>query len=76
MSAQLSPAPSVFRRPAGLASPRAGFAWVQHLTRFWRAYDTRRQLTELDAHLLRDIGITRLDARIEAGRKPWDLQGR
>jgi len=42
----------------------------------WRAYETRRQLSELDAHLLRDIAITLLDARIEAARKPWDLQGR
>jgi len=76
MSAQFSPLPSAFRRQAGFASPKAGFVSLNFLTRLWRAYDTRRQLSELDAHLLRDIGITRLDAQIEAARKPWDLQGR
>jgi len=76
MSAQFSPLSSAFRLRASFASPKAGFVWLNFLTRFWRAYDTRHQLSELDAHLLRDIGITRLDAQIEAARKPWDLQGR
>ncbi len=72
MSAQLSPLPSALRLPARFGVPKVGFAW---LARLWRAYDTRRQLSELDAHLLRDIGVTPLDARLEAARKPWDLQG-
>lgn len=74
MSAQFSQLPSALRLPARFAWRKLGFAWLAALTRFWRAYDTRRQLNELDAHLLRDIGVTRLDARLEAARKPWDIQ--
>lgn len=72
MSAQLSPLPSARRLPARFGMPKVSFAW---LTCLWRAYDTRRQLAELDAHLLRDIGLTPLDARLEMARKPWDIQG-
>lgn len=75
MSAQLSPLPPVLRLPARFGTLKVGRRWLVHLARFWRAYDTRRQLNELDAHLLRDIGMTRLEARVEAARKPWDLQG-
>ena len=78
MSAQFSPLPAIASRlPAALGVLRAGFlGWAGHVTRFWRAHESRRQLAELDAHLLRDIGITALDAQLEAARKPWDLQGR
>ena len=77
MSAQFIPLPSASRLPATLDGLNGGFLWlVGHVTRFWHAYETRRQLSELDAHLLRDIGITPMDAQIEAARKPWDLQGR
>lgn len=75
MSAQLSPLPSASRLPARFGTPKLSFGWVTWLARFWRAYDTRRQLAELDPHLLRDIGVTRLDAQLEAARKPWDIQG-
>ena len=72
MSAQFSLLPSALRLPARFAAPKLDLSWI---ARFWRAYQTRRQLSELDAHLLRDIGMTRLDAELEAARKPWDLQG-
>jgi uncharacterized protein YjiS (DUF1127 family) len=72
MSAQFSPLPSALRLPARFAAPKLDLSWI---ARVWRAYQTRRQLSELDAHLLRDIGMTRLDAELEAARKPWDLQG-
>lgn len=75
MSAQYIPLPSALRLPAKLESLKGGFVWLTYLARFWRAYETRRQLAELDPHLLRDIGITPLDARLEAARKPWDIQG-
>ena len=32
----------------------------------------RRQLARLDAAALRDIGVSRDDARAEAARAPWD----
>lgn len=33
---------------------------------------SRKGLTRLDDHLLRDIGLTREDARAEARRPVWD----
>ena len=35
----------------------------------------RRRLTDLDPHLLRDIGLTEGEARREAGRPLWDVPG-
>ncbi len=34
---------------------------------------TRLQLKNLDDHLLRDIGLSRAEARIESSRKFWQL---
>lgn len=75
MSAQFSPLPSALRLPARFGVTKLALLWLAMLGRSWRAHDTRRQLGELDAHLLRDIGVTPLDARLEAARKPWDIQG-
>ena len=33
---------------------------------------SRRGLTQLDAHMLRDIGLTEAEARVEAARPLWD----
>ncbi|MFZ4410050.1 MAG: DUF1127 domain-containing protein [Paracraurococcus sp.] len=47
--------------------------------RLWlmlRAIWTRRQLAETDDRMLRDIGISRVDALREADRLPWDLTPR
>ena len=41
------------------------------LVRWLDASRTRQTLDELDAHLLRDIGITREDARHEACKFFW-----
>ena len=78
MSAQFIPLPATTSRlPAAHGVIQGGLLGLGgYITRSWRAHDTRRQLAELDAHLLRDIGITALDAQFEASRKPWDLQGR
>lgn len=47
----------------------ANAAW--RLVWSWQyRYHYRRELGELDDHLLRDIGISRLDARVET-RKPF-----
>jgi uncharacterized protein YjiS (DUF1127 family) len=51
-------------------APRLGF-WTMV-----RALQTRRQLTEMDDRMLRDIGISRVDALHEADRLPWDLTPR
>jgi uncharacterized protein YjiS (DUF1127 family) len=38
----------------------------------WRAHAAeRRQLLAMDERMLRDIGITRYDARAEAARSYW-----
>ena len=42
----------------------------------FRALQTRRQLAEMDDRMLRDIGISRVDALQEADRLPWDLTPR
>ncbi len=67
---------SAFRPNAAQDGQKNGFfLWPEHLIRFWRAYETRQHLAELDEHMLRDIGITPADARHEIMRKPWDVQG-
>lgn len=41
-----------------------------------RAAITRRQLAGMDDRMLRDIGISRVDALQEADRLPWDVTQR
>jgi uncharacterized protein YjiS (DUF1127 family) len=38
-----------------------------------RTATTRRYLAEMDDRMLKDIGISRMDARLEAERLPWDI---
>jgi uncharacterized protein YjiS (DUF1127 family) len=38
---------------------------------WWHRYRTRRQLGEIDARALKDIGVSRLDAREEARKWFW-----
>jgi uncharacterized protein YjiS (DUF1127 family) len=61
---------SLFRAEPGRVWP--GLAAT--LADMVRALRTRRELSRLDARLLRDIGITPGDAAREAGRAPWDLR--
>lgn len=65
--------------PLRLASTAPGAsagAWLDWLLRMQRNWTTRRQLAALDAHLLRDIGLTAVEARREADRLPWDPPAR
>ena len=39
-----------------------------------QAWQTRRQLAEIDGHLLADIGASRADAAMEANRPFWDIR--
>lgn len=43
------------------------------LARAARAFESRRHLAAMDDRMLSDIGISRLDALAEAGRRPWDV---
>jgi uncharacterized protein YjiS (DUF1127 family) len=38
---------------------------------WWHRYRTRRQLGEIDARALKDIGVSRMDAREEARKWFW-----
>jgi len=55
------------------AAPAQG--WMDHasnqLARWLDAARSRRTLEELDEHLLRDIGLTRAEARREADKFFW-----
>ncbi len=55
-------------RPAPASKASRPGLWVM-----LRAIGTRRQLAEMDDRMLRDIGISRVDALQEADRLPWDL---
>ncbi|PZW38921.1 uncharacterized protein YjiS (DUF1127 family) [Humitalea rosea] len=61
-----------------LAGPRfrAGLlrGLAQGLKRAWVAIETRRDLSEMDARMLHDIGVSRADAMREVNRAPWDLE--
>jgi uncharacterized protein YjiS (DUF1127 family) len=61
---------SLWQLAPALKSPLPG------LRAMLRAVRTRRQLAEMDDRMLRDIGISRLDALREAERAPWDLTPR
>jgi len=56
------------------SSATGRLAW-HGLRRWWQVVGERRRqrmaLTDLDDNLLRDIGITRDEARREAARLPW-----
>ena len=54
--------------------PRLALGWLPQPREMLRAIATRRQLAEMDDRMLRDIGISRVDALAEAERAPWDLR--
>lgn len=63
----------------GVPSSRGGFslggAWT--LARaMLQARQGRRLLAEMDPRLLADIGTSRADAQMEAGRPFWDIGAR
>lgn len=67
MSAHTRPLPSLT-----WPVPRDG-ALAESVRRIWRAVSTRPGLAELDDRMLRDIGVTRDQARAELQRAPWDI---
>ncbi|MEM1299861.1 MAG: DUF1127 domain-containing protein [Pseudomonadota bacterium] len=50
---------------------QTGF-WARVRTAF-HVWGERQDLSQLDAHMLKDIGLTREDAVAEARRPIWDL---
>ncbi|WP_044871115.1 DUF1127 domain-containing protein [Pseudomonas sp. LFM046] len=57
------------RTPVSLAPKLPGNRW----DRFWLRLTTRRALLELDAHALRDVGLTREQALDEALKPFWKV---
>lgn len=48
-------------------------SWLVWLAEAMRTIETRSHLAEMDARMLKDIGVTRGQAEAEANRAPWDL---
>lgn len=63
---------SVISRPVARQAQRPSAAWLAWLAMVMRNVETRRHLAEMDARMLKDIGISRSDALEEANRAPWD----
>lgn len=55
--------------PARVAAPRP----ANFLARVFGVWRQRRALSSLDAHLLRDIGLSEEAAQAEARRPAWDV---
>ena len=66
------PSPRLTMRNGRLVGQRGlgRFAW---LTNMFRTMETRRHLSEMDARMLQDIGISRSEALRESARAPWDI---
>lgn len=71
----MPPRPAAARPEAGSLRPAAAPArGLLRRIRLWiRVAGERRALAELDARALRDIGLSREDARREIARPFWDL---
>ncbi len=74
MSAQLLPRSLACAPARPVRAARQG--WLAWLARMLRTIETRRHLAEMDARMLKDIGLTRLDAHEELRRAPWDTAPR
>lgn len=70
--------PGALRRSAPPASRKAAESrtWLDWLAQALRVVTTRRYLTEMDDRMLKDIGVSRMDAVEEANRAPWDFSPR
>ena len=61
-------------RPAAAPVPRWG--WLAWLADCLDVIETRRHLAAMDDRMLKDFGITRYAAQIEASRSFWDTTPR
>lgn len=70
MSAHLGHASSLSSAQSSAAGTKG---WSVFLRRVVTVVETRLRLQELDERMLRDVGMTRHDALLEAARAPWDI---
>jgi uncharacterized protein YjiS (DUF1127 family) len=61
--------PSTCLAPA----PRARFSLWRYLRRITALARQRRDLAQMEAAQLHDLGLTRAQAQAEAAKKPWDV---
>jgi uncharacterized protein YjiS (DUF1127 family) len=59
---QPNPGPAAMPQPVG--------TWLRQA---WRRHQSRRAITQLDAHMLKDIGITYSQAELEANKGFWRM---
>jgi uncharacterized protein YjiS (DUF1127 family) len=45
--------------------------WLSAIRAAWRRRQSRTLLSQLDEHMLRDIGVTRAEAQLEAKKPFW-----
>lgn len=62
----------ILTRRMAATRPNALGVFARALVQAFRLASTRQDLAGMDERMLRDIGITRVDALREAARKPWD----
>lgn len=62
----------ILTRPMATTRPNALGVFARALAQAFRVATTRQELSGMDDRMLRDIGISRIDALREAARKPWD----
>ena len=70
MSNRLQSSGAARSRPQQLF-PRPGVPSWTTIRSAWRRYRSRRRITELDRHLLKDIGVTFAEAEAEANKPFW-----
>ena len=63
-----------FSRPR--RSKRPSHSLARRMALMLEAWRSRHILAELDARLLKDIGISRGEAQAEIARAPWDFEPR
>jgi uncharacterized protein YjiS (DUF1127 family) len=63
---------AVLQKVARGALTGAPVRFLRVINRLILVARSRRALLRLDDHILRDIGLTRHEAEIEANRAPWD----
>jgi uncharacterized protein YjiS (DUF1127 family) len=59
---------------SGIAGP--GRSRDVDIARVWRVVVTRAELADVETRMLRDVGLSREDARAEQQRAPWDTAPR
>jgi uncharacterized protein YjiS (DUF1127 family) len=51
-------------------SADGGLSW-NNIRAAWRRYRSRQRISELDSHILKDIGVSFADAEAEANKPFW-----